>query len=122
MSFFVPVNKEYIRHFSLFPPSRSCVATTLPTGVAIAASAIFQLSSYKSLLDGKILMRRVLHIQSLSSWAPLCIGPYSQANVLSSAVVFLAGQIALDPNVMLLVPRLVNGTIRGEYMFRLFSY
>lgn len=38
----------------------------------------------------------VLHVQSISKWAPACIGPYSQAYTVGN-VVFFAGQIALDP-------------------------
>lgn len=45
---------------------------------------------------------QVLHVQSLSEWAPLCIGPYSQANTLVSHLHLLAGQIALHPATMTL--------------------
>ncbi|GIL81335.1 hypothetical protein Vretimale_1110 [Volvox reticuliferus] len=47
--------------------------------------------------------RRVLHVQSISSWAPSCIGPYSQATSYRG-LVYLAGVIPLDPPVMTLVP------------------
>ena len=43
---------------------------------------------------------QVLHVRSLSEWAPVCIGPYSQANVYLEALVHLAGQIPLDPALM----------------------
>ena len=46
--------------------------------------------------------RTTLHVQSLSEWAPVCIGPYCQANSVRN-VLFLAGQIALDPASMVLV-------------------
>ena len=42
---------------------------------------------------------QVLHVQSISSWAPSCIGPYSQANCYGG-LVFMAGQIPLDPGSM----------------------
>jgi enamine deaminase RidA (YjgF/YER057c/UK114 family) len=41
-------------------------------------------------------------VQSISSWAPSCIGPYAQA-VSAGALVHFAGQIGLDPPVMSLV-------------------
>lgn len=46
--------------------------------------------------------RQVLHVQSISSWAPSCIGPYSQATMLGG-LVHMAGQIGLDPATMQLV-------------------
>jgi enamine deaminase RidA (YjgF/YER057c/UK114 family) len=44
----------------------------------------------------------VLHVQSISLWAPANIGPYSQA-VSRGETVFLAGMIGLDPGSMVLV-------------------
>lgn len=49
--------------------------------------------------------RDVLHVQSISHWAPSCIGPYSQA-VKLPGLVFLAGQIGLHPPTMQLLPTL----------------
>ncbi|KAF3514057.1 hypothetical protein F2Q69_00002974 [Brassica cretica] len=43
--------------------------------------------------------KRVLHVQSISSWAPSCIGPYSQAT-LHKGVLHMAGQLGLDPPTM----------------------
>lgn len=51
------------------------------------------------------MQRRVLHVQSISCWAPSCIGPYSQA-VASAGLVFFAGQIGLHPPTMQLLPGL----------------
>jgi len=48
-------------------------------------------------------LRKTLHVQSISSWAPVCIGPYSQANSLRSSLVFLAGMIGLVPETMTLI-------------------
>ena len=44
----------------------------------------------------------VLHIQSISNWAPSNIGPYSQATKLLNSIVFPAGQIGFIPNLMIL--------------------
>ncbi|WOL06437.1 diphthine--ammonia ligase [Canna indica] len=45
--------------------------------------------------------KRVLHVQSISCWAPSCIGPYSQAT-LHREVLHMAGQLGLDPPTMTL--------------------
>lgn len=46
--------------------------------------------------------KNVLHVQSISCWAPSCIGPYSQAT-LHRDVLYMAGQLGLDPPTMLIV-------------------
>lgn len=50
---------------------------------------------------------QVLHVRSVSSWAPVCIGPYCQANTLGpgNALALIAGQIGLLPASMVLPPR-----------------
>jgi enamine deaminase RidA (YjgF/YER057c/UK114 family) len=46
-------------------------------------------------------LRQVLHVKSISDWAPLCIGPYAQCNSLyDHTVSFVAGQIPLNPSSM----------------------
>ena len=42
-----------------------------------------------------LFISKVLHVKSLSEWAPLCIGPYSQANVLNNSILYIAGFISL---------------------------
>ena len=37
------------------------------------------------------LLVQVLHVQSMSEWAPMSIGPYSQATVIAQSIVFAAG-------------------------------
>ena len=73
------------------PPSRSCVAAPLPPGVEV-------LVDVECAPEG----REALYVRSLSEWAPVCIGPYCQANTLRGALVFAAGQIHLDPPTMTL--------------------
>ena len=46
--------------------------------------------------------RSVLHVQSISLWAPSCIGPYSQASTVGG-LLHCAGQIPLDAGTMALV-------------------
>ncbi|WZZ79906.1 LOW QUALITY PROTEIN: hypothetical protein YC2023_100478 [Brassica napus] len=54
---------------------------------------------YVEVLVAKDQRKRVLHVQSISSWAPSCIGPYSQAT-LHKSVLHMAGQLRLDPPTM----------------------
>ncbi|CAH8361559.1 unnamed protein product [Eruca vesicaria subsp. sativa] len=55
--------------------------------------------SYVEVLVANDHSKRVLHVQSISSWAPSCIGPYSQAT-LHKGVLHMAGQLGLDPPTM----------------------
>ncbi len=48
-------------------------------------------------------LRSTLHVQTISHWAPICVGPYSQANTVRSGVIFMAGQIGLNPGTMTLI-------------------
>ena len=52
---------------------------------------------------------KVLHVQSISAWAPACIGPYGQA-VVSQQLLHMAGQIGLDPASM----QLVSGGLQSQ--------
>ena len=92
---FQAVNAEYCKHFGLDPPSRACVQTRF-------------YDDHRVELDymGSTASRTVLHVQSISRWAPTCIGPYSQGSMVSyttSKVLHLAGQIGQDPPTMSLV-------------------
>eukprot|EP01032_Pedospumella_encystans_P019480 gene19480-22147_t len=95
---FKAVNDEYCKWFGHYPPSRSCVCVPLPEGTLVCMDAQFLKGSHVSLLsEGRSLRRNVLHVKSMSEWAPLCIGPYAQANVLHRSLIFVAGQIPLNP-------------------------
>ena len=61
--------------------------------------------------------RKVLHVQSISSWAPSCIGPYSQATILHS-LLHMAGQIGLDPPSM----QLVSGGLHCQLIRYMYIY
>ncbi|CEG45936.1 Predicted ATPase (PP-loop superfamily) [Plasmopara halstedii] len=107
MSSFSQLNAEYIRHLGQhLPPSRSCVEinalANVPARVLIDCFALRGSGVQK--LQALRVRRDVLHVKSTSSWAPSCIGPYSQANVLHRALILLAGQIAFYPQTMELVP------------------
>ncbi|GLE02558.1 hypothetical protein PINS_up011396 [Pythium insidiosum] len=100
---FARLNAAYCRHVGQFmPPSRSCVeVASLPTRVLLDCFALRGSGDAKRAQPR--VQRDVLHVQSISAWAPNCIGPYSQANVLHKALILLAGQIALLPETMTLV-------------------
>ena len=120
ISHFGTINTHYRDFFGVvLPPSRSCVAVgkMLPGGRRVLLDCMVQLGSgdyvrsvtnstnsyTKAALDTKTSkLREVLHVQSISHWAPVCVGPYSQTNTLRSALHFLAGQIGLLPSTMTL--------------------
>jgi len=74
-------------------PSRSTVEIPLSEGGLGNA--------FVEVLVAKDKTKKVLHVQSISCWAPSCIGPYSQAT-LHRQILYMAGQLGLDPPTMLL--------------------
>ena len=90
LSLFQPINEAYSEYFADNPPSRSCVAIPLPPGVLVAIDVLFLFGDALSSPDGST-TRSVLHVRSRSEWAPQCIGPYSQANIVHKALAFPAG-------------------------------
>jgi diphthine-ammonia ligase len=120
ISHFGNINNHYRDFFgTLLPPSRTCVAVgkrVLPGGRRVLLDCLIQCGSgayLRSSQDGgayakaaacskSTKLREVLHVQSLSYWAPVCVGPYSQVNTLRSGLHFLAGKIGLKPSSMTL--------------------
>ena len=105
MSLFKHINTIYCQYFGYNPPSRACVEILpyLPNNARCMIDCMGYINSGCTIGDARIpVARDVLHVQSISEWAPTCIGPYSQANILSG-IQFQAGQIGLDPASMLLV-------------------
>ena len=106
MDDFIPVNTIYASLFTTNrpnPPARVAVASVnnrlLPAGVAVMVSFTG---------GGGGNTREGLHVQSRSYWAPANIGPYSQAISIPLVeaprrVVYVAGQIPLEPASMELV-------------------
>lgn len=102
MADFPSMNGIYV---SLFkkpnPPARATVACgdSLPEGLNVMVSMAVDL--------GPRAQRSGLHVQSRSYWAPANIGPYSQAMSVpqqgTERVVYIAGQIPLEPASMELV-------------------
>ncbi|KAF7292378.1 Diphthami-syn-2 domain-containing protein [Mycena chlorophos] len=90
MDLFADVNAVYSTFFGTSPPSRACVAVTLPAPHHVILECI---------AHSRAAQRHALHVQSLSYWAPANIGPYSQA-VLTDERVFVSGQIGLIPSTL----------------------
>ncbi|XP_077228818.1 endoribonuclease isoform X2 [Tasmannia lanceolata] len=98
MDDFALANETYVRFITekncyLGVPSRSTIELPLiQVGLGKA---------YVEVLVSKDQSKRVLHVQSISCWAPSCIGPYSQAT-LHKEILYMAGQLGLDPPTMML--------------------
>ncbi|XP_071414129.1 diphthine--ammonia ligase isoform X6 [Pithys albifrons albifrons] len=108
MEDFSVINSVYVTEFDLCPPARVCVETLLPEGVLFCIDCLahkYDIATDDVLHDEKL----VMHVQSISHWAPACIGPYSQS-IKVGDVLYCAGQIALVPCTM----QLVSGGIRTE--------
>lgn len=91
---FASVNAIYKSYFgTINPPSRCCIEMVLE---ATEALRIQVLLPSKEKNDA---MREIMHVQSISRWAPSCIGPYSQA-ALYGQCLYISGQLGLDPPTM----------------------
>jgi len=102
MKDFSKMNDAYCSFFESNPPSRTCIS---PMNISSENSSIFCGSvKLECFAVRPTVPRTVLHVQSVSYWAPACIGPYSQAQTIGK-LVFLAGQIGLDPARMELVSK-----------------
>ncbi|XP_057476427.1 diphthine--ammonia ligase isoform X2 [Actinidia eriantha] len=93
---FAKANETYVRFITqdkckFGVPSRSTIELPLlQVGLGRA---------YIEVLVANDQSKRVLHVQSISCWAPSCIGPYSQAT-LHKQILHMAGQLGLDPPTM----------------------
>ncbi|KAM9290303.1 diphthine--ammonia ligase isoform 2-T2 [Cariama cristata] len=78
MKDFNVINSVYVTEFYLCPPARVCVETLLPDGVLFCIDCLahkYDIATDDVLHDEKL----VMHVQSISHWAPASIGPYSQS-------------------------------------------
>ena len=90
MSHFAAVNEAYLRVVpSTEPPARACVQLPLPGDTPVAMDVLVGVGSGAS-------ARKSLHVQSVSCWAPACIGPYAQA-VTHLGLTHMAGVIGMVP-------------------------
>jgi diphthine-ammonia ligase len=97
MGQFAEVNRVYAGFFGFEAPSRVCVETTLPIGLHLRFRLMLRDAGGAASSD-----LDTLRVQSISTWAMACIGPYSQAMRLSNALL-TAGVIGLVPHCMTLV-------------------
>lgn len=110
MDDFQAVNQMYAKLFASRPnpPARVTLACgdKLPRGVHVMVSAVVSLDQDT--------LRRCLHVQSRSYWAPANIGPYSQATSVPldidgfGALIHIAGQIPLIPASMDIATRALS--------------
>ncbi|NXN07027.1 DPH6 ligase, partial [Indicator maculatus] len=114
MKDFNVINSIYVAEFDLCPPARVCVETLLPDGVLFCIDCLAHKCDLArdDVCDGG--EKLVMHVQSISHWAPASIGPYSQS-IKVGDVLYCAGQIALVPCTM----QLVSGGIGPEAMVSL---
>ncbi|KAA8495533.1 Diphthine--ammonia ligase [Porphyridium purpureum] len=88
MTNFGAINAAYKDVFAAcdHAPTRTCIQIPMPESTFVELEILF----------GKCIRKSVMHVKSLSEWAPPCIGPYSQASELCGSI-FLCGMIALEP-------------------------
>uniref|UniRef100_A0A8V0XRA4 Diphthine--ammonia ligase n=1 Tax=Gallus gallus TaxID=9031 RepID=A0A8V0XRA4_CHICK len=108
MKDFNVINSVYVTEFDLCPPARVCVETLLPDGVLFCIDCLAHscdIATDDVLSEEKL----VMHVQSISHWAPASIGPYSQS-IKVGDILYCAGQIGLVPCTM----KLVSGGVWTE--------
>ncbi|XP_015720385.1 diphthine--ammonia ligase isoform X4 [Coturnix japonica] len=108
MKDFNVINSVYVTEFDLCPPARVCVETLLPDDVLFCIDCLAHscdIATDDVLSEEKL----VMHVQSISHWAPASIGPYSQS-IKVGDILYCAGQIGLVPCTM----QLVSGGVWSE--------
>jgi uncharacterized protein (TIGR00290 family) len=103
MNDFAAVNKEYVQVFpAIQPPTRCCVGACLPAGIKLRIRLTLcappeKVVTFNDIGVENVLLRNriqcqqpapdrhrdVLHVQSMSTWAMACIGPYSQSHAVN---------------------------------------
>ncbi|KAK1409759.1 hypothetical protein QVD17_36288 [Tagetes erecta] len=122
MNMFAIANETYVNFITqekcrFGVPSRSTIELPL--------SQVGLGNAYVEVLVANDQSKKVLHVQSISSWAPSCIGPYSQAT-LHKEILHMAGQLGLDPPTMSLcdggaVSELEQALINSEAIAKSFN-
>merc|ERR1712071_84829 len=77
-------------------------------------------------VPGSAIHRQMVHVQSISHWAPVSIGPYSQGQAWrefdsDEGVAFVSGQIGLDPGRMSLVDKNAQSTLALRHSRRVLA-
>jgi len=76
------------------PPARVCIETQLPNGMHLRLRLLL-----RDVKAGHAFASENLRVQSISTWAMACIGPYSQAHRVGTQL-FSAGVLGLIPHTM----------------------
>lgn len=98
MKDFAVINSVYMTIFDVCPPARVCLEAPLPEGMLFQMDCLAH--KYNGIFgDVPSDQKQVMHVQSISHWAPANIGPYSQCIQIGD-VLYCAGQIALVPCTM----------------------
>lgn len=93
-------------------------AVVTPTAQALEQARVADSNRFNLLQKQLAKRRSVMHVSSVSDWAPVCIGPYSQCNSINAdMVLYVAGQIGLDAATMGLAAS--AGTMRDEMVRQL---
>mmetsp|Transcript_51592 Transcript_51592/g.109629 ORF Transcript_51592/g.109629 Transcript_51592/m.109629 type:complete len:727 (-) Transcript_51592:63-2243(-) len=92
LSCFEALNKVYAKYFAVEPPPRLCIQTVLPKKHHLRVRLLMQ-------TDPEASCER-LRVQSISTWAMACIGPYSQAALVNGNLM-TAGVLGLTPHSMI---------------------
>lgn len=106
MNDFALANETYVsfiteRKCNLGVPSRSTIELPL---VQVGLG-----KAYVEVLVANDQSKKVLHVQSISCWAPSCIGPYSQVNRIAFFdILFLSFQVLLLPIIQFCILRFRN--------------
>lgn len=105
MAFFGAANGAYVSTVPrTAPPARACVAHAGGAFVSVDATVLLPRAA-----DSAV-SRRVMHVQSISGWAPACIGPYAQAVCIGDSLLVVAGQLGLIPSSMALPATLTGAS------------
>lgn len=108
MNKFEQINKVYKKWFDFVgPPSRATLSFGNVFDSILAIEIIGKSTNYSMNSNQQ---EDVLHVQSISRWAPACIGPYSQSKSISK-LIFLAGQIGLQSELMKLAQTPIQQTL-----------
>ena len=103
MSQFAKVNAVYAKYMPSSEPSARACVTSAPSGTRVYVDCV---------VDTSDAPRRSLHVQSISSWAPACIGPYGQA-VSVGGLTYVAGQIGMEPSTLELAAGIEAQSLRA---------
>nr|XP_022904819.1 diphthine--ammonia ligase [Onthophagus taurus]XP_022904820.1 diphthine--ammonia ligase [Onthophagus taurus] len=110
MSQFATINSVYVEVLNFpNPPTRACVQVPLPKNCPVIIEAISWNGKESGMMGDQLQERNIMHVQSISHWAPASIGPYSQT-VKVGDIIHLAGQIGLVPGSL----QLVNGGVKQQ--------